>query len=58
LLQKRGQTFKKIRPIFVILEDHPAFDFSEDDMVQCEGRINAGWARHGLGLHMIHIGQQ
>ena len=53
LLQKTGQTLKKIFPVFVIHKDPLPLDSSDDNVVQGARGVYAGLAWHDFEL--IHF---
>jgi len=55
LLQKTGQPFKKIFPIFIISENRSALDSSDDNMMQGARGIDAGLAGHASQIPASHL---
>ena len=65
LLKQLGEPFKKILPVFIILENPPLFDSSDEDMVQSAGclsacghaqvDINAGLTWHAFQIPLSHL---
>jgi len=60
LLQKTGQPFKEIYPVFIILENPSALDSSDDDMMQGARGIYAGLAGHAFQItsSRLHISKE
>lgn len=50
-----SQSFKKVRPIMIILENRPPFDSSDSDVMRRAGRVNATLHLHAHLIAVLHL---